>query len=313
MSRSPRDTLFEETVTVESTQTLHDFVLNLLTNPDARSAFELDPEGTLQNAGLSDLTPADVQDVVPLVVDYVPVQGITDLSALEGLGLGALDAAPTAVIGQLQTVTHQLTASVHFSSSDVNVAALGAISVDPSGLGVSASILPDAPRTLPAFGDAGLAPDLSGAHDVAGTLDSNVLAPADGLVGTADGVVAGTVGTADGLVGGPATDGVLGTTDFAVHTVTSTVGSVTGLVGVGDLGDTVNGVTGVVGGTVGSVTGLVGAGDLGDTVSGVTGAVGGTVGSVTGSLGLNGDTHGDVHTAHAAHGGLLGGLTDGLL
>jgi hypothetical protein len=58
---------------MEFSPTLQDFVLNLIYDPGARSAFELDPHGTLEAAGLSDITAADVQDVLPLVLDYAPL------------------------------------------------------------------------------------------------------------------------------------------------------------------------------------------------------------------------------------------------
>ncbi|GAB3189413.1 carbohydrate binding protein with CBM15 domain [Micromonospora palomenae] len=72
-----------------SPQSLQDFVLGLLTNVDARAAYEADPQGALDNAGLNDVTPADVQDIVPLVSDYVPVQGITSLLSEDSLGVSA--------------------------------------------------------------------------------------------------------------------------------------------------------------------------------------------------------------------------------
>ncbi|MBM0237411.1 IniB N-terminal domain-containing protein, partial [Micromonospora sp. ATA32] len=72
-----------------SPQSLQDFVLGLLTNVDARAAYEADPQGALDKAGLNDVGPADVQDIVPLVADYVPVQGITSLLGGDSLGAGA--------------------------------------------------------------------------------------------------------------------------------------------------------------------------------------------------------------------------------
>jgi hypothetical protein len=52
--------------------TLHDFVLGLLQNPTSMDAFNLDPQGCLNAAGLHDLVPGDVHDVIPLVTDLVP-------------------------------------------------------------------------------------------------------------------------------------------------------------------------------------------------------------------------------------------------
>jgi hypothetical protein len=51
--------------------TLHSFTLNLLTDPQAMSAFQHDPMAALAQAGLADLTPQDVQEVIPLVMDSV--------------------------------------------------------------------------------------------------------------------------------------------------------------------------------------------------------------------------------------------------
>ncbi|HWM07615.1 MAG TPA: IniB N-terminal domain-containing protein [Actinophytocola sp.] len=55
-----------------SFQTLQDFVLNLLNDEGAQSAYAADPMGALSAAGLGDLTPQDVQEVLPLVTDALP-------------------------------------------------------------------------------------------------------------------------------------------------------------------------------------------------------------------------------------------------
>ncbi|SDZ41701.1 hypothetical protein SAMN05444365_11461 [Micromonospora pattaloongensis] len=307
---------------METTQTLHDFVFNLLTNADARSAFELDPEGALRAAGLSDITAADVQDVVPLVLDTVPVQGITSLDVLgdTGLGLGTVSADPLGVIGQLTTVAQGLNVGAAGShTADVNVSALGVIGVDAGGLGnIAASVLPGIGVGL---GADGVTADLSGVNDVAHTLDAGVLNPvtqdAVGAVGTVDGVVAGVGGTADGLVGG----GLGGTVDGLLGDgVTGIAGNALGTVGhtVDSLGVTglVNGVTGTVGGTVdglgvdgvvSGVTGTVGGTVDGLGVDGVLGGVTGTVGGITGGLGVQGHAQADASADASGH-GLLGGL-----
>ncbi|AXB47708.1 IniB N-terminal domain-containing protein [Amycolatopsis albispora] len=82
-------------------QTLHDFVLNLLTDDAARSAFGADPAAALSGAGLQDITAQDVQEVVPLVLDYAP-GGLTPESLGSGLPTG--DLAGTDAIGQLQAL-----------------------------------------------------------------------------------------------------------------------------------------------------------------------------------------------------------------
>ncbi len=79
---------------MSSVQTLHDFTLNLLNDPTALAAFGTDPQQALAAAGLGDVSAADVHEVIPLVLDYVPVDS---LGAFGGLGqVGDLPAlAPT--------------------------------------------------------------------------------------------------------------------------------------------------------------------------------------------------------------------------
>jgi hypothetical protein len=321
---------------MDSSQTLHDFVLNLLTNPDARSAFELDPEGALHNAGLNDLTVADVHDVVPLVVDYAPALGITSLAPVESLALGGLDADPTAVISQLQAVAANFTVGTH--STNGNATAFGAITADTAGFGVAASGLPafdglgvgglgvgglgvgglnlgglgglgvgglDLGGSLAGAGTNATA-DLSGGHDVSATLDSGALGTAGHEVGAVAGTGGDLVGTAHGLAG--TVDGLGGgvtggTIDFTVHTATSTVGDVTHVT------DSVAGVghDAVAGVNLPTAGGL----DPSALTSGVTGTahgLGAGLGGVTGGLGL--DSHGPVETHTDTHvatdGGLLG-------
>jgi hypothetical protein len=59
-----------------SFQTLQDFVLNLLDDEAARTAYLADPVGALCEAGLGDLTPADVEEVIPLVTDALPAETV---------------------------------------------------------------------------------------------------------------------------------------------------------------------------------------------------------------------------------------------
>jgi hypothetical protein len=311
---------------MDSSQTLHDFVLNLLTNADARSAFELDPEGALHNAGLNDLTVADVHDVVPLVVDYAPALGITSLAPVESLGLGGLDADPAAVIGQLQAVAANFTVGTYSTNSSGNATAFGAVTADSAGLGVAASALP----ALDGLGVGGLnlgglgglgvggldlggsaavagtnaTADLSGGHDVSATLDSGALGTAGHEVGAVAGTAGGLVGTAQGVTG--TVDGLGGgvtggTVDFTVHTATSTVGNVTHLT------DSVTGLghDAVAGVNLPTAGGL----DPSALTSGVTGTVhglGAGLGGVTGGLGL--DSHGPVETHTDTHAAVDGGL-----
>lgn len=294
---------------MDATQNLHDFVLRLLTDGDARSAFELDPEATLADAGLGDLTPADVQDVIPFVVDTVPLQGITALAPVGDLGLGALDTgALGGVVGQLNAVADQITSAGYSNSIDVNAGVLGAITVDPTGLGVAASVIPGIGA---AVSPQGLATDLSGVNDVADSLDLGVVntSGVTGVVTTTESVVNDPTGA---VLDGTATDGLLGTADFAVNTVTGLTHSL-GVVDTLDVGGLTGGLTD---GLTGGLNNVPVVGDVVDThgvVGGVTSTVGNTLDGVglTGDLGLGAGAHATAD-AHAS-GGLLGGLTDGLL
>ncbi|WP_134046110.1 IniB N-terminal domain-containing protein [Amycolatopsis arida] len=99
-------------------QTLHEFVLALLTEPAARSAFADDPVAALDAAGLSDVTAQDVQEVVPLVLDHVqlpatdvpsvPAADVPSVPAADAprADLADLPAAPS--LGDTEAAIHQL-------------------------------------------------------------------------------------------------------------------------------------------------------------------------------------------------------------
>src|SRR6266568_1495908 len=106
-------------------QTLHDFVLNLLSDTQALSAFEQDPAAMLDHAGLSDISAADVQEVIPLVTDFVPAHADALDSIMSQLPLDSIDTGQLGAIQQLQFVTQALggipafNAAGSFDSSDV--------------------------------------------------------------------------------------------------------------------------------------------------------------------------------------------------
>ncbi|MEV6718140.1 IniB N-terminal domain-containing protein [Lentzea sp. NPDC051208] len=87
-------------------QTLHDFTLTLLGDLDAREAFQLDPEGTLQAAGLGDISPVDVHEILPLVLDSASVVKIDaiDKVLVEAGDLTAADSLKL-ITGDLEGVT----------------------------------------------------------------------------------------------------------------------------------------------------------------------------------------------------------------
>lgn len=94
---------------MQSPQTLHDFVLNLISDPSSLTAFAADPETMLNTAGLGGIDAADVHDVIPLVIDYAPTHVVDALQDAQGtLALGGLDAGQAGAIQQLQVLTQSL-------------------------------------------------------------------------------------------------------------------------------------------------------------------------------------------------------------
>jgi hypothetical protein len=295
---------------MDSGQTLHDFVLNLLSDPAARTAFELDPEGALRDAGLSDITAVDVQDVIPLVIDYVPTGGLADLDTGQ-LGPSALDAGPAGAVQQLQLVTQQLPLLGGPSATEVNAAAAGTLTAGSVGLDswVSASASADEASV-----SAGVEPPGGDAFDVSQDLTVTLDAPAlDGA--------AVDLGTAEVTSGGTVDMGGTGGLDLG-GTLTGLTGTVDGVTGSLDVTGTLDGVTG---GLAGGLTDGLGL-DLDHptsspalapaeqtvhgAVSGVHGAVSGVTGTVdgVGAGGLTGTV--DDATQHLPAGGVVGDVTD---
>ncbi|MEU7478061.1 IniB N-terminal domain-containing protein [Lentzea sp. NPDC042327] len=118
--------------------TLHDFTLSLLSDLDAREAFQLDPQGVLESAGLGDITPGEIQEILPLVLDTASVAKVDALDDV------LANAGDIAAADQLKLVTGNLDGL----TSITDVANLGA----PSAV---TALVTD-------FGNVG---------DVAGTLD----------------------------------------------------------------------------------------------------------------------------------------------
>jgi hypothetical protein len=301
---------------MEATPTLHDFVLNLLTDSTARAAFDLDPEGALNDAGLGDITAADVQEVIPLVVDYVPVDGITGLVGAGDLTAGGVtDLDMTGAVGSLQAITAQLPLSVVSPTADVNATAASAVTVGSGGL-LGEPLLPVAGLDLGGFHDGGLLGGgiatlpaglgvganggLSVDNDPDLGLDAGIVAPVGQLTGDVTGAVTGDGAVIDSTVGG--------TLDVAVNTV----GDVTATVGLDPLLDD-TGILPATSSVVGSVVGpegiVGGAVDVDATVHGVGSTVASVGGTVEGVGGLVGGL-GKPADAGAEHGGVVDGVTD---
>ncbi|MEV0704219.1 IniB N-terminal domain-containing protein [Saccharopolyspora sp. NPDC050389] len=58
--------------------TLYEFLTRLVSDPAARSAFDSDPQATLDQAGLGGMTATDVLQATSLVLDYAPVEVVTE-------------------------------------------------------------------------------------------------------------------------------------------------------------------------------------------------------------------------------------------
>jgi hypothetical protein len=231
---------------MDSSTTLQDFVLNLIYDPAARSAFELDPHGTLQDAGLGDVTSADVQDVLPLVLDYAPVAGVTGiegLAAVDDLTTGVANLDVAGAVAHLQTITAQAGAAGSHLTGDLNVAAAGTVTVTADHLvsgvvGGGAGLYGSAVYGPGLFGDglfgqagAHVVPDhgvlggLDAGHDPAAGLDAVVTAPVEhGVTGVNAGAHTAVDTTVDSAVGHVAPT-IAGSLDAGVNTVTGLTGS----------------------------------------------------------------------------------------
>jgi hypothetical protein len=265
--------------------TLQDFVLNLIYDPAARTAFELDPEATLRHAGLDDITATDVQQVLPLVIDSAPVAGLTGPDGLDDLTTGVASLDVAGAVAQLQAIAAQVAphdAVEVNATSSVNVTVLGLeadglaqVSVLPGALdlgagstvtvgGLSADNDPalDVDSVVGVTGPSADAPSVYGVQPYStGVTDTGLDAGLnDGLGGVLD-----TVTNVPSLVE-PAGSGLLDVP--GVHEATSSIGSliqpdlgaVTSIDAVDGLGDTVTGTVSGVGDTLHGVTGLLGGG-----------------------------------------------------
>ncbi|WP_245633589.1 IniB N-terminal domain-containing protein [Amycolatopsis jejuensis] len=79
-------------------QTLHEFALNLLNDPQSLADYKADPQAVLNGAGLGELSPADVQEIMPLVMDTAPLSSTSAAPAATAAGdvSGVLDQAHAA-------------------------------------------------------------------------------------------------------------------------------------------------------------------------------------------------------------------------
>jgi hypothetical protein len=206
---------------MDSSPTLQDFVLNLIYDPIARSAFELDPEAVLQHEGLGDITAADVQQVIPLVVDYAPVTGITGLTGVDDLTTGVANLDVAGAVAQLQSITSQIALTPVHGIGDLTTTTVAGVNTTVVGVTgdnlLSGSVLSGTTLGLSNIATVGPIDTgwLSEGHDPALGVDSGVTADATSVV----------TSTVDHVL--PGTDvGVVGTLDVGASAVTTLPSSI---------------------------------------------------------------------------------------
>ncbi|MEV6875272.1 IniB N-terminal domain-containing protein [Amycolatopsis sp. NPDC051128] len=285
---------------MDSVQTLHDFALNLLNDPTALAAFGTDPQQALALAGLGDVSAADVHEVIPLVLDYVPVDSLPAVGGLPQVGdLSSLGTDATGIQGAIDQLT-ALTAGLGLPATSAlpGVGDLGSGELPGVGdLGLPAvpgvGALPGVnDLTNTAAGVTALASDPTGAFGVAGDLGSSLDATqvAGNLVysvtdvdhSSAVGAVEQASALSNSVVGNLSNNATA-----PVYETTTHLGDVSG-----DLNGTVNSVVGHVGDFSGV---LQGAGDLGHVTSQVSHAtegLGDVTNTVTSATGISADHNG---------------------
>ena len=211
--------------------TLQEFVLSLLRDPAALSQFNADPQGALGAAGLGDVSAMDVQEVMPLVLDYASADGV---GALFG-GQETSRDFDAQLADQLQTFAQQFDAGNDGLAEPISnavPATLAALTQELAG-GLD----------IPAGGSEGLTGGLTATlgndGELSGVIDDlNEAAPA------------GRTAVAD-----PASDPAIEDLTSSVAGVTDQVSDLTGLSADGLVPDDISGVTG----KIEDMTGLGGA------------------------------------------------------
>jgi hypothetical protein len=295
---------------MDSVQTLHDFALNLLNDPTALAAFGTDPQQALALAGLGDVSAADVHEVIPLVLDYVPVDSLPLVGGLPQIGdLTSLGTDAIGIQGAIDQLT-ALTAGLGLPATalpgvgDLGVGDLPGLGDLPVG---ELPVVTDVTNSGNVTALAGNVTSVIIGGDLAAGLDSAALAnltAAPAYLTDANQIAQLTTLAEQPLVGGVGTahtigTEVLGAVSGPVGEVASHTGDLTG--GVSHLTDTVT--------HVGDFTGILkGTGDLDikhvtSEVSHVANGVGNVTTTVTSATGLDLDHNvvGDLASGTAVH------------
>ncbi|GAB2815696.1 IniB N-terminal domain-containing protein [Lentzea nigeriaca] len=239
------------TVQTAEPTTLHDFTLSLLTDLDAREAFQQDPLGCLEAAGLSDITAADVQDILPLVLDAASVPNVEGVEGVEGI-LGGTELPAVDSLLQIAGNVEGVTGVTDIATPS----AITALVSDFSGLGDVSGTLDTAVSTVPqatnlvsnvtdvATDNVAKVTDLvdvQGVHHTADALVKDLHTDAVVQDLHTDALVKNVLNTADVVDVNHVTDSAVHVTDNAVHNVAQVgdvhheLGQVISDVKVGDL------------------------------------------------------------------------------
>lgn len=244
-----------------SVQTLHDFTLNLLNDTASRVAFANDPQQVLADAGLGDINAADVHEVIPLVLDFVPVETATGIT---GDVAGTADNVTN--FGGIANVVN----GTDGECADGVQGAIDQLTALTAGLPV------DVPNVTGVAGN--LPVDVSGVTGLAGGLPVDVPNVA-GIAGGLPVDVPNVAGIAGGLpVDVPSVAGVAGGLPVDVEGLVPAVSDVT------DVANSAAGVTALAQNTVGSfaLTDDLSRGLDSDAARVDANAVDGAVGTATG-------------------------------
>ncbi|MEA5364509.1 IniB N-terminal domain-containing protein [Amycolatopsis sp., V23-08] len=295
---------------MDSVQTLHDFALNLLNDPTALAAFGTDPQQALALAGLGDVSAADVHEVIPLVLDYVPVDSLPAVGGLPLVGdLSSLGTDTTGIQGAIDQLT-ALTAGLGLPATsalpgvgDLGVGELPGLGDLPVG---ELPVVTDVTNSGNVTALAGNVTSVIIGGDLASGLDSAALAnltAAPAYLTDANQIAQLTTLAEQPLVGGVGTAHTIGTE--VLSAVSGPVGDVTSHTG--DLTGGVSNLTDVAS-HVGDFTGILkGTSDLDikhvtTEVSHVAHGVGDVTSTVTSATGLNVD-----HNVLSGVGDIAGG------
>ncbi|HJP80079.1 MAG TPA: IniB N-terminal domain-containing protein [Pseudonocardiaceae bacterium] len=298
---------------MESVSTLHDFVLNLLQDPTALTAFAEDPQALLAQAGLGDITPSEVSDAMPLVLDYAPDHLVSAIEAAQSALPVDLTGNPADAVAQLTQLASTVSDTQSFLHVDANGGVptiTGGIANPDLGIGSSGVLTADVQNGLHgAFsvlspeghlnwqgdtsGLAGGLTDLGAYNGLTGGLDGDIINKVTG--GALDGnALGGATAFATNLVADP--------TDLVSHP-TDITNALTGSIGGAALPTNLADPTAAVSDTLHSVLANVpNAGDLGNTVG--LGGLTDVTSGLTHASGLGGSNPLSVVTDH------LGGVSD---